>query len=99
MQQCNSPTKKVSETDLLATNGMPVFCGVVHHGGEKTASPFLARSTIRKANREVPQLFHQPCDVRSSTRRDDSDEIERTQLLKSPKKKKMSGMLGDLFEF
>lgn len=34
-----------------------------------------------------------------SSRRDDSDEIERTQMMKSPKKKKMSGMLGDLFEF
>jgi hypothetical protein len=34
-----------------------------------------------------------------SSRRDDNDEIERTQLMKSPKKKKMPGMLGDLFEF
>lgn len=51
---------------------------------------------IERANNEVsPSSGSQT----RSSRRDDSDEIERTQLMKSPKKKKMSGMLGDLFEF
>ena len=30
---------------------------------------------------------------------DDSDEIERLRYAKSPKKKKMSNLLGDIFEF
>ena len=51
---------------------------------------------IERANNDAPASS--PSQPRP-TRRDDSDEIERTQLMKSPKKKKMSGMLGDLFEF
>lgn len=51
---------------------------------------------IERANNEVPSSSGSQT---RSSRRDDSDEIERTQLMKSPKKKEMSGMLGDLFEF
>ena len=51
---------------------------------------------IERANNEAPASS--PGQPRS-TRRDDSDEIERTASMKSPKKKKMSGLLGDLFEF
>jgi Zn-finger nucleic acid-binding protein len=51
---------------------------------------------IERANNEAPASS--PGHPRS-TRRDDSDEIERTASMKSPKKKKMSGLLGDLFEF
>ena len=51
---------------------------------------------IERASNDAPaSSASQP----RSTRRDDSDEIERTALMKSPKKKKMSGLLGDLFEF
>ena len=32
-------------------------------------------------------------------RRDDSDEIERIKSMKYPKKKKMTGVLGDIFDF
>lgn len=32
-------------------------------------------------------------------RRDDSDEIERIKYVQYPKKKKMSSMLGDIFDF
>lgn len=32
-------------------------------------------------------------------RRDDSDEYERTQYMKYPKKKKMSSVLGEIFDF
>ena len=32
-------------------------------------------------------------------RRDDSDEIERIKSMKYPKKKKMTSVLGDIFDF
>ena len=51
---------------------------------------------IERANNEVSSSSGSQT---RSSHRDDSDEIERTQMMKSPKKKKMSGMLGDLFEF
>ena len=34
-----------------------------------------------------------------STRRDDSDEIERIKYVQYPKKKKMSSVLGEIFDF
>jgi Zn-finger nucleic acid-binding protein len=40
-----------------------------------------------------------PSQSRPAARRDDSDEIERSYSMKSPKKKKMSSLLGDIFEF
>ncbi len=51
---------------------------------------------IERANNEVSSSSGSQA---RTPRRDDSDEIERTHLMKSPKKKKISGMLGDLFEF
>jgi hypothetical protein len=39
-----------------------------------------------------------PSQARPTTRRDDSDEIERIYTMKSPKKKKMSSLLGDIFD-
>jgi Zn-finger nucleic acid-binding protein len=51
---------------------------------------------IERASNDVPASS---ASQTRSTRRDDSDEIERTASMKSPKKKKMSGLLGDLFEF
>lgn len=52
---------------------------------------------IERANNDVPSS--RPSQSRPATRRDDSDEIERSYSMKSPKKKKMSSLLGDIFEF
>lgn len=52
---------------------------------------------IERANNDTPTS--RPSQSRPAVRRDDSDEIERTYSMKSPKKKKMSSLLGDIFEF
>ena len=53
---------------------------------------------IERANNDVSSSRG---NVPRTSRRDDddSDEFERPKFGKSPKKKKMTSMLGDLFEF
>ena len=50
---------------------------------------------IERANNDIPRSNN---DSSRSSRRDDSDEIERLQYSKYPKKKKMSSLLGDIFD-
>lgn len=50
---------------------------------------------IERANNEVSRPSN---DSSRPSRRDDSDEIERLQYTKYPKKKKMSSLLGDIFD-
>ena len=53
---------------------------------------------IERASNDSPSSSGTP--PRTSRRDDDdSDEIERLHYAKHPKKKKMSGFLGDIFEF
>jgi len=52
---------------------------------------------IERASDDAPSS--RPSQSRPAARRDDSDEIERSYSMKSPKKKKMSSLLGDIFEF
>lgn len=50
---------------------------------------------IERANNEVSRPSN---DSSRPSRRDDSDEIERLRYTKHPKKKKMSSLLGDIFD-
>lgn len=50
---------------------------------------------IERANNEVSRPSN---DLSRPSRRDDSDEIERLHYTKHPKKKKMSSLLGDIFD-
>ena len=52
---------------------------------------------IERSSDDAPSS--RPSQSRPAARRDDSDEIERSYSMKSPKKKKMSSLLGDIFEF
>ena len=51
---------------------------------------------IERANNDSPSSGGS---AQRTVRRDDSDEIERIKYAQYPKKKKMSSMLGDIFDF
>ncbi len=53
--------------------------------------------TIERASNDASPSLGNP-DPRPM-RRDDSDEYERTRAMKHPKKKKMTSVLGDIFDF
>ena len=54
---------------------------------------------IERASNDAPSSApSQTRQSRPAVRRDDSDEIERSYSMKSPKKKKMSSLLGDIFD-
>ena len=51
---------------------------------------------IERASNDAPRSSSS---APRSTRRDDSDEIERIKYVQYPKKKKMSSVLGEIFDF
>jgi len=51
---------------------------------------------IERASNDAPRPTG---NTQRPTRRDDSDEIERIKYVQYPKKKKMSSVLGEIFDF
>lgn len=63
---------------------------------------WLDRGELDKIIERANNDFQSPSGNAQRTSRrddDDSDEIERLKYAKYPKKKKMSSMLGDMFDF
>lgn len=86
---CPTTTLVMSDRQGIEIDYCPDCRGVWLDRGE------LDKLIERASNDSAPQSGN----TQRPPRRDDSDEYERIQYMKYPKKKKMSSVLGEIFDF